>query len=67
MDWTTGLIDFHLKRTFRGSINEVQWREIAPPVETLGLSWFYWPRLSTTPTIVAQSTGKNETELLLYV
>ena len=30
----------------------MQWREIAPPVEILRLSWFYWPRLSTTPTIV---------------
>ena len=65
MDWTTGLIDLHLKHTFRGSI--MRCNGGGGIVETLGLSWFYWPRLSTTPTIVAQSTGKNETELLLYV
>ena len=37
----------------------MQWREIALPVETLRLSCFYWPRLSTTPTIVIKAQGKK--------
>ena len=69
MDWTSGLDYWTDRFSFKTHIwrlyNEVQWREIASPVEILGLPWFYWPRLSTTPTIVAQSTGKNETKFLV--
>ena len=65
LDWWTDRFSFktHIRRLY----NEVQWTEIAPIVETLGLSWFYCPRLSTTPTIVAQSAGKNETEFQVIV
>ena len=71
VDWTGGLDYWTDRFSFKTHIwrlyNEVQWREIAPTVETLGHSWFYYPRLSTTPTIVAQSTGKNETEFQVIV
>ena len=71
VDWTSGLDYWTDRFSFKTHIwrlfNEVQWREIASTVETLGLSWFYCPRLSTTLTIVAQSTGKYETEFQVIV
>ena len=33
------------------------------PVETLRRSWFYWPRLSITPIIAAQSAAKWDIEI----
>ena len=59
MDWTSGLDYWTDRFSFKTHIwrlcNEMQWRQIAPPVIILlvRLSWFYWPHLSTTPTIVA--------------
>ena len=58
LDYWTDRFSFKTHNVIWRLYNEVQWRQIAPPVEILGLSWFYWPHLSTTPTIVAQSTGK---------
>ena len=68
VDSTSGLdywIDRFCSKTHIWRLyNEVQWMEI---VEIPGLSLFYWSRLLSTPTVMAQSTGKNETEFLLYV
>ena len=53
VDWTSGLDNWTDRLSFKTHLwrlyNEVQWREIVPTVETLGLSWFYVPAYQPRP------------------